>query len=95
MDDRAPTDQASGTCTLMVTVPGQFEEWVSRTVAYKWAAKIVRKALNDASASWEGELKKVVPLRATIAGTLTKLQFEGVPERLMISVVILGFEAHR
>ena len=92
MEDRAPTDQDDSSCILMVTVSGQFDEWVTRKEAYKWALKIVRKATHDASAMWEGDLHKVIPLRATITGMRFKLHFVGVPESLMTSVIIPGFE---
>ena len=92
MEDRASTDQDEGSCILMVTVSGQFAEWVSRKEAYIWALRIVRKATQDAGAMWEGDLRTVVPLRATIAGLKLKLIFVGVSESLMSSVLIPAFE---
>ena len=92
MEDRSPTGQDDESCVLMVTVSGHFDDWVSRQEAYKWALQIVRRATHDASATWEGDLRQVVPVRTTITGMMLKLHFVGVPESLMTSVIIPGFE---
>ena len=52
----------------------------------------MRRATHESSATWEGDLHKVVPLRATMTGMMFKLHFVGVPECLMTSVIIPGFE---
>ena len=94
MDDHSPIAQDDESRIFMATVPSDvFDEWVTRRDAYKWALQIVRKAIHDANASWEGELRSVFALRQTVAGTLLKLRFIGVPESLMTAVVLPGFES--
>ena len=65
---------------------------ISRKEAFKWAFGIIRKATKDADTFVEGDLQKVIPLRATVSGMKFKLHFVGVPDQLMSSVIISAFE---
>ena len=90
----ASADQDDSTCVLIVSTTSQFadSEWVTRKEAYTWAMKTARKATLEAGALWEGDLLKVVPMRATVAGLRVKLIFVGVSESLMSSVIIPAFQ---
>ena len=92
MDCRAPTDRDENSCIMIVTVMNHCDEWISRKEAFKWAFGIIRKATKDAHTIFEGDLQKVIPLRATVSGKEFKLHFVGVPDQLMNSVIIPAFE---
>ena len=92
MDCRAPTDRDENSCTLMVTVMNYCVEYISRKEPFEWAFGIIRKATKDAHTIFEGDLQKVIPLRATVSGKEFKLHFVGVPDQLMNSVIIPTFE---
>ena len=92
MDCRAPTDRDENSCTLMVTVMNYCDEYISNKEALKWAFGIIRKATKDAHTIFEGDLQKVIPLRAIVSGKEFKLHFVGVPDQSMNSVIIPAFQ---
>ena len=92
MDCRAPTDRDENSCILIVTVMNHCDEWISRKEAFKGAFGIIRKATKDVDTFVEGDLQKVILLRATVSGMKFKLHFVGVPDQLMSSVIIPAFE---
>ena len=55
--------------------------------------RILRDGIAEASATWEGELCTVIPLRETVRGMLLKLRFEGVSENLITSVAWFGMRS--
>ena len=92
MDSHSATDPDENCCIMIVTVLNYREGYISRTDASKWAIGIIRTATKDADTIFEGELHKVIPLRTTVSGIQFKLHFVGVPEQLMSTVILPGFE---
>ena len=92
MDCRAPTDRNENCCIVIVTVMNYRDDYIFRKEAFKWAIGIIRTATKDADTFFEGELHKVIPLRATVSGMQFKLYFVGVPDQLMSSVILPAFE---
>ena len=92
MDCRAATDPDENCCIMIVTVLNYRDEDISKRDAFKWAIGIISTATKDADTFVEGDLHKVIPLRATVSGMQFKLHFVGVPDQLMSSVIITAFE---
>ena len=92
MDSYSATDPDVNFCIMTVTVLNYREDYISKQEAFKWAFNIIRTATKEAHTSFEGELHKVIPLKTTVTGMLFKLHFVGVPEQLMSTVIIPGFE---
>ena len=92
MDCHAATDPHGNCCIMTVTVLNYRDDFISKRDAFKWAIGIIRTATKDADTIVEGELHKVIPLRATVSGMQFKLHFVGVPDQLMSSVIIPAFE---
>ena len=64
------------------------QDHISHKDAYSWMNKVIRKAVNEKGALWEGDLQKVIPMRQTISGMEYKVQFEDVPEALIQDVIL-------
>ena len=77
---------------MTVTVLNYRDDYISKRDAFKWAIGIIRTATKDADTFVEGDLHKVIPLRATVSGMQFKLHFVGVPDQLMSSVILPAFE---
>ena len=92
MDSHSATDPDENGCIMIVTVLNYREDYISRTDAFKWAIGVIRTATKEADTSFEGELHKVIPLRATVTGIQFKLHFVSVPDQLMSTVIIPAFE---
>ena len=92
MDCRAATDPDENCCIMVVTVLNYRDDYIFKKDAFKWAIGIIRTATKDADTHFEGDLHKVIPLRATVSGMQFKLHFVGVPDQLMSSVIIPAFE---
>ena len=92
MDCHAATDPDENCCITTVAVLSYRDDYISKKDAFKWAIGIIRTATRDADTFVEGELHKVIPLRATVSGMQFKLHFVGVPDQLMSSVILPAFE---
>ena len=85
-------DDDGSSCCLLVTKLGQDMKWTDRKEAYVWASSLLRHIIAKADASWEGELKVVLPLKPTVTGFLYKMVFTNVPDALMENVIVPGIQ---
>ena len=88
----AQSDYDVNSCILIVTVGAHMQDFISRKDAHTWALKVVRKAIIEKGALWEGDLRLTTPMRSTVSGMQYKLQFTNVPEQLMTEVIIPAFQ---
>ena len=79
-------------CVLMVTRTDCKDTHVTRPAGYEWAKELIRHICQSTGATWEGQLKAVVPLRSVINGFLFKVILIDVPEELIQRVLVPGME---
>ena len=61
--------------------------WVDRNDAFHWGTGLVRDICQSTDTVWKGELKTVVPCKASINGFIYKFILVDVPDEVIDSVL--------
>ena len=81
------SDSEDTTVVLLVTRLDYTQTWVDRNEAFTWGTTLIRDICQCTNTVWKGDLKTVVPWRASINGFIYKFILVDVPDEVIDSVL--------
>ena len=81
------SDSEDTSVVLLVTRLDYTQTWVDRNDAFTWATVLIRDICQCTNTVWKGELKTVVPWKASINGFIYKFILVDVPDEVIDSVL--------